>query len=145
MLMALTNADRCSDLAALDLCFRSFHGMKFIIPELIKTRRKGPPVEAFYSAFQRTPESVQCEPCNAMRRETHCLFQFVSSTNQSKQQSNTERIGTATKQNSYMPKFIHVKEFQCVVSQNASFETTHFDPQLISTETIAASVEFASN
>ena len=57
MLMALTNADRCSDLAALDLCFRSFHGdgVKFIIPGLTKTRRKGPLVEAFYSAFPEDP------------------------------------------------------------------------------------------
>ena len=41
MLLALTNADRCSDLAALDLTYRSFqgNGVKFIIPGLTKTRR----------------------------------------------------------------------------------------------------------
>ena len=66
MLMALTNADRCSDLAALDLCFRSFHGdgVKFIIPGLTKTRRKGPPVEAFYSAF---PEDPRVCPVRALQ------------------------------------------------------------------------------
>ena len=67
MLMALANADRCSDLAALDLCFRSFNGdgAKYIIPGLTKTRRKGPPVEAFYSAFPEDPKicpvrALQC-------------------------------------------------------------------------------------
>ena len=67
MLMALTNADRCSDLAALDLCYRSFqgNGVKFIIPGLTKTRKNGPPMEAFYSAFPEDPklcpvQALQC-------------------------------------------------------------------------------------
>ena len=57
MLMALANADRCSDLAALDLRFRSFHGngAKFIIPDLTKTRRNGSPAEAFYPL-----QALQC-------------------------------------------------------------------------------------
>ena len=38
MLMALTNADRCSDLAALDLVYCTYqeNGVKFIIPGLTK-------------------------------------------------------------------------------------------------------------
>lgn len=57
MLKALSNADRCSDLAALDLGFRSFqaNGVKFIIPGLTKTRKTGPPKEAFYASL---PESL---------------------------------------------------------------------------------------
>ena len=57
MLMALANADRCSDLAALDLSFRSFQngGVKFSIPSLTKTRREGPPIEAFYPEFSADP------------------------------------------------------------------------------------------
>ena len=58
MLMALTNADRCSDLAALDLSFHSFQdgGVKFTIPGLTKTRRDGPPIEAFYPEFPIDPK-----------------------------------------------------------------------------------------
>ena len=57
MLMALSNADRCSDLVALDLNFRSFvgNGARFIIPGLTKTRRNGPPLEAFYPSFPEDP------------------------------------------------------------------------------------------
>ena len=57
MLMALSNADRCSDLAALDLGFRSFqaNGVKFIIPGLTKTRKTGPPKEAFYASLPESP------------------------------------------------------------------------------------------
>ena len=40
MLMALSNAYRCSDLAALDLKHRSYltNGVRFIIPDLTKAR-----------------------------------------------------------------------------------------------------------
>ena len=57
MLMALSNADRCSDLAALDLGFRSFqaNGVKFIIPGLTKTRKTGTPKEAFYASLPESP------------------------------------------------------------------------------------------
>jgi len=60
MLLALTNADRCSDLAALDLNFRTYqtNGVKFVIPGLTKSRRKGPPIEAFYPKF--TDDSKLC-------------------------------------------------------------------------------------
>jgi integrase len=66
MLFALANADRCSDLAALDLRHRSFQvdGVKFVIPGLTKTRRSGPPIEVFYPSF--TVNSKLC-PVQALR------------------------------------------------------------------------------
>ena len=56
--MALANADRCSDLAALDVDYCTFqgNGVRFIIPSLTKTRKSGPPVKAFYSAFPDNPK-----------------------------------------------------------------------------------------
>ena len=58
MLMALTNADRSSDLAALDLDYvrPQINGIKFIIPGLTKTRRSGPPLKAFYPSFVKEPK-----------------------------------------------------------------------------------------
>ena len=58
MLMALCNADRCSDLAALDLNHRSYqtNGVRFIIPGLTKSRRNESPIEAFYPSFQESPK-----------------------------------------------------------------------------------------
>ena len=58
MLLALANADRCSDLAALDLDYvrPQINGIKFIIPGLTKTRRSGPPLEAFYPYFTEEPQ-----------------------------------------------------------------------------------------
>ena len=52
-LMALTNADRASDLHALDLRYRSFSPEwgTFKILGLTKTRRSGPPRQAFYPSF----------------------------------------------------------------------------------------------
>lgn len=67
MLMALANADRCSDLVALDLNYHTFQGtgVRFIIPGLTKTRRSGPPIEAFYASFSEDPricpvETLKC-------------------------------------------------------------------------------------
>ena len=70
MLMALANADRCSDLAALDLNHHTFQGgVRFIIPGLTKTRRSGPPIEAFYPAFPEDPKvcPVQALTCYETR------------------------------------------------------------------------------
>jgi len=66
MLMALSNADRSSDLAALDLNHRTYQtdGVKFIIPGLIKSRRNGPPIEAFYPSFRESPKLC---PVQALR------------------------------------------------------------------------------
>jgi len=50
MLMALSNADRFLELAALNLNFRHFqsNGVLFVIPQ---SRRNGLPLEAFYPEF----------------------------------------------------------------------------------------------
>jgi hypothetical protein len=66
MLLALTNADRCSDLAALDLSYRTYlgNGVRFIIPGLTKTRVSGPPLEALYPAF---PENQKLCPVQTLR------------------------------------------------------------------------------
>ena len=70
MLMALANADRCSDLAALDLDFRTFqqNGVRFMIPGLMKTRRSGPPVEAFYPSFLDETKLCPVTTCIEMLR-----------------------------------------------------------------------------
>ena len=69
MLMALSNADRCSDLAALDLRYRFSqpNGEKFIIPGLTKTRRTGPPIESFYPSFE---DDLRLCPVQAL----HCYI-----------------------------------------------------------------------
>ena len=66
MLLALANVDRCSDLAALDLSHRSYvtNGVRFIIPSLTKSRRSGPPIEAFYPLF---PEDQCLCPVQTLR------------------------------------------------------------------------------
>ena len=63
--MALANADRSSDLAALDLNYRfsQSNGEKFIIPGLTKTRRMGPPIESFYPVFR---EDLRLCPVQAL-------------------------------------------------------------------------------
>ena len=52
-LMALVNADRCSDLAALDRDHIQWtaSGVKFTVVRLTKTRRSGAPREVFYPMF----------------------------------------------------------------------------------------------
>lgn len=54
MLMALTNADRASDLHLLDLNLKQAfsHGVRFQIAGLSKTRRSGPPREVTYFTFK---------------------------------------------------------------------------------------------
>ena len=55
MLMALTNADSCSEFTILDLCYRSYlrNRVKFVILGLAKTRRSGPPKKIFYPLLSR--------------------------------------------------------------------------------------------
>ena len=55
--MALANADRCSDLAALEVnrLYRQGNGIRFIVTALTKTRQSGPPREAFYPSFSGNP------------------------------------------------------------------------------------------
>lgn len=57
VLLALTNASRSSDIYALDLDYRQFtpEGILFRIPSLTKTRRSGPPKEAFFTSFEEDP------------------------------------------------------------------------------------------
>ena len=52
--MALANADRCSDLGALDLSHRSYvtNGVRFVIPSLTKLRRNGPPIDPLFPEDQ---------------------------------------------------------------------------------------------
>ena len=87
MLMALANADRCSDLAALDLDYRTFqqNGVKFVIPKLTKTRRLGPPMEAFYSSFPSEAKlcpvtTLRCyeEKTTSLRKRTKSNGLFIS-------------------------------------------------------------------
>ena len=58
MLFALANTDRCSNLAALHLNHHTYqvNGVQFIIPGLTKSRRRGPPIEAFYPTFPDSPK-----------------------------------------------------------------------------------------
>ena len=65
MLMALSNADRCSELASLDLRFRSYlrEGVKFVIPGLTKTRRSGLPKEVLYPSY---PEDEKLCPVRTL-------------------------------------------------------------------------------
>ena len=53
MLLALSNASRASGLASLDIRFQQFSpkGVRFFIPGITKTRRSGPPKEAFFASF----------------------------------------------------------------------------------------------
>lgn len=54
MLLALSNASTASDLASLDIRFQQFspEGVRFFIPGITKTRRSGPPKEAFFASFR---------------------------------------------------------------------------------------------
>ena len=86
MLLALANADRVSDLHALDLKYRSYRndGVSFIIPSLTKTRRSGPPREVFYPEFDADRELC---PVTSLRmyeqktsdlRNAECTSLFIS-------------------------------------------------------------------
>ena len=56
-LLAITNADRASDLKLLDLNFRVFtsEGVRFEVAGLSKTCRSGPPREVVYGRFASSP------------------------------------------------------------------------------------------
>ena len=66
-LMALSNADRCSDLAALDWDYMRWTstGVQFTVVQLTKTRRMGPPRTVLYSALQNDPDIC---PVSNLRR-----------------------------------------------------------------------------
>ena len=79
-LMALTNADRCSDLAALDLSYRA-HLERFTIPGLTKTRRSGSLLQAIYPAFRENPRLCPVQTLQAYEQKTHDLRPNRSSRN----------------------------------------------------------------
>ena len=95
MLMALCNADRSSDLIAVDLNFRQYTsaGVSFTIPGLTKTRRAVQPIQSTYPSFPEMLSSAQLPPYDSIKTElphlgqriqgtTHCFCPTVSLSNQ---------------------------------------------------------------
>ena len=72
MLLALTNADRASDLHLLDLNFKQVlsHGVRFQIVGLSKTCRSGPPREVTYFAFKECETICPVATVEAYERRT---------------------------------------------------------------------------
>ena len=75
MLMALANADRCSDLTALDLTYRTFVGdvVRFTIPGLTKMRRGGPPLQATYIVLRENPQICAVQTLEPYEEATRSL------------------------------------------------------------------------
>ena len=75
MLLALTSAKRCSELASLDLRFCSIQseGARFVIPGLTKTRRTGPPKEVFFAYFHQNVKLCPVNTLVAYRERTKTL------------------------------------------------------------------------
>ena len=75
VLLALSNASRSSDLHALDLRFRQFtpEGVIFRIPGLTKTRRSGPPKEAFFAKFTDDEALCPVETLKVYKEKTTML------------------------------------------------------------------------
>jgi integrase len=75
MLFALCSANRCSELAALDLDFCSVltNEIRFVIPGLTKTRRKGSPKEVIFSAFSESPRLCPVSTFLEYRQRTSSL------------------------------------------------------------------------
>ena len=74
-LLALTNADRASDLYLLTLSHRRYHEdrVTFLIEGLGKTRRSGPPREVSYHAFPDCPNICPMETLRVYERKTLSL------------------------------------------------------------------------
>ena len=74
-LLALTNADRASDLYLLTLSHRRYHEdrVTFLIEGLGKTRRSGPPREVSYHAFSDCPNICPMETLRVYERKTLSL------------------------------------------------------------------------
>ena len=83
MLLALANADGCSDLATLDLNFRTYqtNGAQFMIPDLTKSRGSGPPIEAFYSRFTEDPKLCSVLALSVHEEKTESCMRSSSSQN----------------------------------------------------------------
>ena len=71
MLMALANANRYSELAALDLS----NGVMFTIPILTKSRRSGPPIQVFYPALTSDPKLCPVQTLRAYEERSRALHQ----------------------------------------------------------------------
>ena len=80
MLMTLTNAGRCSDLATLNLSFCSISGnsSRFVIPGLTRSCRSGPPLEATYPAFTENPQLCPVQTLKAYMLRTQPLRQSAN-------------------------------------------------------------------
>jgi len=76
--MALSNADRCSDLAALDRDYMRWttSGVHFTVVQLTKTRRDGPPRAVFYPALLEDSEIC---PVTNLRRYIELTTSQVAS------------------------------------------------------------------
>ena len=85
-LMALSNADRCSDLAALDRDFIRWTptGVQFTVVHLTKTQRAGPPRTVVYSALQDDPNIC---PVSNLRRYIEMTTPHVNNMKTSNQYS----------------------------------------------------------
>ena len=66
LILALANADKCLDLAAMDINRQYQHadGVQFVITALTKTRWSGPALDVFYPAF---PDSPRLCPVRALK------------------------------------------------------------------------------
>ena len=119
MLMALANTDRCSDLAALDLSFRSFQhgGVKFAIPGLTKTRKDGPPIEAFYSEF---PENQKLCPIRTLK----CYEKRSKNVRQSEGSRNPLVLATCRPHRPV--KACTIGNWLKVIMSRAGIDTQHF-------------------
>ena len=75
ILLALCNADRSSDIHALSLQYRIYkpEGVLFVIPNLTKTRRSGPPREVTYLKFEENHKlcPVRCLKAYENKTEPH--------------------------------------------------------------------------
>jgi len=76
-LMALSNADRCSDLAALDRDYMRWTptGVHFTVVQLTKTRSSGPPRTVYYSAL---PNDRDICPVTNLRQYIEMTASYVS-------------------------------------------------------------------
>ena len=78
-LLALSNADRCSDLAALDRDYMRWttSGVQFTVVQMTKTRTSGPPRTVFYPMLREDPDIC---PVTTLRKyitvTTPCVANF---------------------------------------------------------------------
>lgn len=78
-LLALSNANRTSELKALDLKFRRYFPdcVRFTLPTMTKTRRSGPPKEVVYPKFE---EEILC-PVRTLKTEQRVFMTRTKAVN----------------------------------------------------------------